>query len=621
MDDPGPSAAYIRSFPATADGPIRPLDSSEPLLPPDEDPMVEGQAESLYALLNLPSSASDAEIRERYRSLATTFHPDRQRSDDARRAAHSRFTEIQRAYEVLTDPTKRTVYDLFGEEGLRTSWEVGPRNRTPEEMRAHFQRQAYEKKQLDAEALVKPKGDMSVVLDARAVFLPPSFFNNASRMSHTPIARLGRVRPGQILMKHSFETPLNKTTQIVWTGQMVARSGAGGGNVVGTVKHQFSSKCWGEFSRTENHHGERHLHDRRAHCVPFPPPLCFSCTYRFSFLPLTIPALKTGFWSLGPWGASLPLTHPSRRDRSALAIGLTNSRPNGSGWTVETQAGIIANHISADWSTRLLGVRVKIGAALGTDSGINAFVDGEGKVTASARVGCVVQADLGGGVTMRWRFSRLGQSISVPILLSHNLNPYVVLCSTVIPAASYAALYHLYLLPRKRRRIAERVRELRHEHADYIAQKRAEAHEAILLLERPTAQRVAAEREKDGLIIISAHYGRATNFSDRGIRLGCGVGTGVNENGRIPVPLSHPAEHGEESHPEEEEVVVDVTVPVQALVQDSRLYIPGGRAKDPCIGENKKLRVRYLFRNRMHQVTVDDIAALRAPLKAHALDE
>jgi hypothetical protein len=37
--------------------------------------------------------------------------------------------------------------------------------------------------------------------------------------------------------------------------------------------------------------------------------------------------------------------------------------------------------------------------------------------------------------------------------------------------------------------------------------------------------------------------------------------------------------------------------------------------QDPCIGENKKLRVRYLFRNRMHQVTVDDIAALRAPLK------
>jgi DnaJ-class molecular chaperone len=35
---------------------------------------------------------------------------------------------------VLTDPQKRAVYDMFGEEGLRTSWEVGPRLKTPEEV-------------------------------------------------------------------------------------------------------------------------------------------------------------------------------------------------------------------------------------------------------------------------------------------------------------------------------------------------------------------------------------------------------------------------------------------------------------------------------------------------------
>lgn len=113
--------------------------------------------------------------------------------------------------------------------------------------------------------------------------------------------------------------------------------------------------------------------------------------------------MKTGFWSLGPWGASIPLASPIRREQSALAVGLTTSTPNGSGWTLETQAGIVANHISADWSTRIMGVRVKVGAAMGTDTGINAFVDGEGKVTTNVRVGCMVQAELGGGVTMRWR--------------------------------------------------------------------------------------------------------------------------------------------------------------------------------------------------------------------------
>ena len=35
---------------------------------------------------------------------------------------------------VLTDSNKRIIYDMFGEEGLSTSWEVGPRLKTPQEV-------------------------------------------------------------------------------------------------------------------------------------------------------------------------------------------------------------------------------------------------------------------------------------------------------------------------------------------------------------------------------------------------------------------------------------------------------------------------------------------------------
>lgn len=38
-------------------------------------------------------------------------------------------------------------------------------------------------------------------------------------------------------------------------------------------------------------------------------------------------------------------------------------------------------------------------------------------------------------------------------------------------------------------------------------------------------------------------------------------------------------------------------------------------SQDPCIGEKKKLRVRYLFRGKMHEVTVDDTSPLRAPVR------
>lgn len=247
MDDPGPTAAFYRSLPQNADGPVRPGSPSlEPLFSSGDEHADQGSDESLYTILNLPREASDAEIRDRYRSLATTFHPDRQRDDQARRAAHGRFTEIQRAYEVLTDPTQRTIYDMFGEEGLKTSWELGPRNRTKEEMKAEFSRQAHEKRTLDAEALVKPKGDINLVLDARAVFVPRTVFRNPDAMSHSPLARLMRVRPGQIVMKHSFETPIGEKTQLQVMGQMASRNGAGGGNVVGTIRHQFSQKFWVE---------------------------------------------------------------------------------------------------------------------------------------------------------------------------------------------------------------------------------------------------------------------------------------------------------------------------------------------------------------------------------------
>lgn len=147
--------------------------------------------------------------------------------------------------------------------------------------------------------------------------------------------------------------------------------------------------------------------------------------------------------------------------------------------------------------------------------------------------------------------------------------------------------------------ICRRVEELRKDHAEHIAQKKAEAQEALLVLERPTAQKAAAEKEKHGLVILSAHYGRADAFTDRGMK-------------------SQP------SSPDgaEDESYIDVTIPIQALVNDGKLVIPSGRAKynllgfwDPCIGEGKKLRVRYLFKDVLHQVTVDDLGALRLPLK------
>lgn len=74
MEDPGPTAAYRASFPDNADGPIQfeGRDNDDALFEfVDADGETrERENEELYVLLNLPKTASDAEIRDRYRQLA-----------------------------------------------------------------------------------------------------------------------------------------------------------------------------------------------------------------------------------------------------------------------------------------------------------------------------------------------------------------------------------------------------------------------------------------------------------------------------------------------------------------------------------------------------------------------
>lgn len=76
-----------------------------------------------YQILGLTKSATEADIKKSYRKLALQYHPDRNKGD---KAAEEKFKEINKAYEVLSDPQKKQTYDQFGEAAFEQGGPGGP---------------------------------------------------------------------------------------------------------------------------------------------------------------------------------------------------------------------------------------------------------------------------------------------------------------------------------------------------------------------------------------------------------------------------------------------------------------------------------------------------------------
>ena len=67
-----------------------------------------------YEVLGLTKSATADEIQKSYRKLARKFHPDRNPGD---KKAEAEFKDVQAAYEILSDETKKQNFDRFGHAG------------------------------------------------------------------------------------------------------------------------------------------------------------------------------------------------------------------------------------------------------------------------------------------------------------------------------------------------------------------------------------------------------------------------------------------------------------------------------------------------------------------------
>ena len=76
-----------------------------------------------YEILGVTRQASPEDLKKAYRKLAIQFHPDKNPGD---KKAEEKFKELSEAYEVLTNPQKKQMYDQFGHAGLGQGGPGGP---------------------------------------------------------------------------------------------------------------------------------------------------------------------------------------------------------------------------------------------------------------------------------------------------------------------------------------------------------------------------------------------------------------------------------------------------------------------------------------------------------------
>ena len=86
---------------------------------------------SYYDVLGVAKDADEKVLKSAFRKKAMEYHPDRNKGCAE---SEAKFKEMSEAYEVLSDPQRRAVYDRFGKQGLNGAGGGGASNGRPEDI-------------------------------------------------------------------------------------------------------------------------------------------------------------------------------------------------------------------------------------------------------------------------------------------------------------------------------------------------------------------------------------------------------------------------------------------------------------------------------------------------------
>ncbi|XP_038061673.1 dnaJ homolog subfamily C member 11-like [Patiria miniata] len=545
-------------------------------------------SDDYYAILNTRKEASSDELRAAYRRMCVLYHPDKHRDEKDKTAAEAVFNKVQKAYQVLNDPSKRAIYDVYGETGLEAEWDIVPRRRTPQEIHDEYERLAKEKEERRLQQSTNPRGAITVGIDATDLF--DVYEDYDMEFSGVP-----SIEVKNMSITQSIDAPLTPTDTAVLSGNLSTQNGNGSGNFNVAYRRIFSYQSWGEFQASAGGGPTLALKIfRNINKRSF-----VSCTGSARLLSGTViaPGIATvagrqldkhtmGYMTWR-WGMASSMTTMVVRDTQSTHT------------MCQMQLGIPNSFVSVSFTKKFPEHDGKITLAAKVGLLGSVFEYGcDKKISRHSRAAAKISIGIPAGVTLRLRLARGNQTFLFPIHLSHELSPQALFYGTVAPLLAYWFIKVLVVDPFLNKRKTDELAKERDSKQEMMDLKKQEAQDEVHLMQEMVQRIVETERNREGLIITRAWYGKLV------------IREAEEENGD--------GEVGGEI-----EGMIDVTVQLQCQVKDSKLMLTDASKAalpgfyDPCVGEEKNLRVQYEFHGEQHECTIADNEPLRIPKRSH----
>ncbi|PON93020.1 Terminal organelle assembly protein [Trema orientale] len=526
----------------------------------------------LYALLHISPEASDEEIRKAYRQWAQVYHPDKYQAPHMKDIATENFQRICEAYEILSDETKRQIYDIYGMEGLSSGLELGPKLNRAEEIKEELERLKRRKEEEKISAHLRPSSTILATMSFPHFLYGDGFMRGMA-------------------MRSDVQSQISKNNTLAIAGNLEVNESTGGGAATVVFRHQLSSVSSIEFMASAGLHALVGIHSTRQLSAHSTATMACAMSLRDGSLNLTntwtrqLSDTSTGNIQLGLGPESSISVGWQRKAEKMSAAG-------------EVKFGTSSFGASAHYTHRFSSKsHGRIAGKVGSTN-LELEVGGGRKVSKFSTVRMMYSIGIQ-GIFWRFELHRGGQKLIVPILLTRHFNPVVATGALVIPTSVYFLLKKFVFKPYYRKREKQKALENMEKTSTKVQEARAAAEKAQQLLQNVANRKSARQLERGGLVITKAVYGNRKALK------------------KIDAPV--------EANDELASQIIDVTLPLNFLVNDSaQLKLHEGVKKsgimgfcDPCPGEPKQLYVEYTYGSGRFEVVVDDYGELVIPQEGH----